>query len=247
MLGLDRAIIMITGGAPGVGKSALSGWLSRLLQDRGLRVELFHEAEILDRAEFAELIAIWRRNGRPSRADILGAARRYLESYQARPVDVIVQDALFPFLPSLFAWGYPDQDIAGFLRELRTAARSFELVQVHLSGSATISISRAAQREGRDWLETITGRASAWADGAGVVDPSSLAAYFERNDRRARRLLEEAPWATVVIDANQAECLVRRDVENEMVSFLQAPGTAGVGSRPILSSPPEGDGRTPGT
>ncbi|HZU73554.1 MAG TPA: hypothetical protein VE990_12360 [Acidimicrobiales bacterium] len=212
-----QKLIMISGAAPGLGKSSLAAGLARRWRDRGLRVELFEEDDILERAEFADLIGIWRAGNRPSLDVVLDAAARYLDSCRAAEADVYVQDALFPFLASLFAWGYSDEDTSAFLDRLAEAAESFELLQVHLVGPAQDSIPRAAAREGEGWLEAMIERAQSWAGAQQVTDLASLAQFFSLTDGRARRLLRRAPWASFTLDADRPQS----SVEEEAAELLE--------------------------
>jgi Mrp family chromosome partitioning ATPase len=58
-------MIMITGGAPGVGKSSLTQHLGRVLKAAGRVVDIFSEEAILNRPEFADLMEIWRQGAFP--------------------------------------------------------------------------------------------------------------------------------------------------------------------------------------
>lgn len=203
---------MVTGSAPGLGKTSLAHWLVSHLENESRNVGLFEEADILDRSEFADLISIWCRNEVPNLDVVLDAASAYLDTCRASTAQVLVQDALFPFLASLLAWGYPDDRIMEFCGELAERASDFELVQVHLSDDPSVSIPRAAAREGPGWLETMVARASAWPAGASVKDLNSLAAYFRANDQRAHRILRSAPWRVLFVGADRPECGVRDEV-----------------------------------
>jgi len=211
---------MVTGGAPGVGKSSLSHRVVEDLEITGRQVERFDEADILVRGEFAELIAVWEVGRRPSLELILEASHRYIDSCRRSSAEVFVQDALFPFLPSLFAWGYEDDDISELLRSLGELCEGFALVQVHLSGDPSICIPRAAAREAPGWLEGVIKRVATFADGAGVVDFSSMVAYFTRADSRTQRLIRRAPWPAALVDAGQEELAVNKEVLGVITPFL---------------------------
>lgn len=213
-------VVMVTGGAPGVGKSVASRRVAAEFENAGRRVERFDEADILTRPEFEELIGIWRTRTRPSLEVILDASRSYIESCRASPADTFVQDALFPFLPSLFAWGYSDHDVSDFLGRLSELCDGVALVQIHLSGDPRVSIPRAAAREVPAWLDETIQRVATFADASGVVDLPSLSDYFEKADRRTRQLLRAAPWPVVVIDADLNEAIVTREIRDAVLRFV---------------------------
>jgi hypothetical protein len=125
---------------------------------------------------------------------------------------VFLQDALFPFLPSLMAWGYTDEQVQRFFSELVDRTQGFELMQFHLSADPVASLDRAAAREPPGWLGTMIVRAQGWAEGSNVDSPSALADYFLAADERARALLGAAPWAVTFVDAERPESVVQDDV-----------------------------------
>jgi hypothetical protein len=236
---MARLIVMVTGSAPGVGKSSLAAVLARRWRDRGLRVEFFDEADILGRDEFAELIGTWRCGGRPSLDVVLAAAAGYLKSCRAAEAHVYVQDALFPFLASLLAWGYSDEDITDFFTRLDQLAVDFGLVQIHLVGRPQDAISRAVGREGPGWLETMMERARSWAEGERVTELASLVEYFSATDVRAQSLLRRAPWASLIVDVDRPQS----DLQQAALELLD-PVIGAVGRGPLGRRQP-GDGERP--
>jgi len=91
--------------------------VARWLAGTGLRVDHFAEEEILTRPQFAELAEYFRATGWVESAALLAAASRFAGSVLAG-VDVVVADALVPFVPSLLAMGCSDQVISAFVAEL---------------------------------------------------------------------------------------------------------------------------------
>ena len=55
-------------------------------------------------------------------------------SRRARAYDLVVTDTLFPFVPSLLAWGHDEATIRSFLSRLRTALQPLQPVIVYLDG-----------------------------------------------------------------------------------------------------------------
>jgi hypothetical protein len=215
-----RAIVMVTGGAPGVGKTELSRLLAQWCAESGWTVERFDEADIFERVEFAELMAVWARGERPTLDLILGTVQAYIDTCDASGVDVFVQDALFPFLPSLLAWGFDDQQITRFLARLEQVCGAWRLVQIHLIGDPAVAIPRAARREGDAWLPHFIERVSAFSGGQSVVDIETLADYFDKTDARIQGLLRKVPWPVCIISAEN-DVTSAREARAALVTFLQ--------------------------
>lgn len=215
---MTRPMVMVTGGAPGVGKSSLVGYLAERIDD----ASVFAEEEILTADEFAELIGIWRHGAVPSIEVLDRAATAHLDRCRTENASTFIQDALLPYLPSLYAWGYDDETIAGWFDQLARSAEGFLLVQLHLSGDPVQALGRAAVREGPDWIDQMLARALTWAGGEGVRDLTSLASLFRRWDGRSQRLLSKSPWSAVVIDPDQGLTEVGRQAEDLLARIIGA-------------------------
>ena len=209
---MTRPIVMVTGGAPGVGKSSLVRWITQRLP----AASAFDEAEILSRPEFAEIVTVWAGGGIPSLPSLTAAASAYLDRCRSEDAPVFVQDALLPYLPSLYAWGYEDEQIRTWFGHLAEISGGFQLFQIHLSGDPTLAIARAVAREGGQWLDWMVERARSWVGGDEVVDLDSLGFLFNSWDARSRRLLRAAPWPILKVDADRGQS----DVESQVDAFL---------------------------
>lgn len=199
---LQRAqlIVMVTGAAPGLGKSTLVRHLAEALDRDALTVTSFPEDEIAARVEFAEVIASFREVGSASLDQLLDASRAYVATSRQQSWDVEVQDMLFPFLPSLYAWGHSDDEISTFFHDLADVCSGFHLLQIHLDADPTLSLPRAINREDDNWLAWMITKVGAYAD---VIEPvtdlDSLIAYLRHARARTRRLLHNTPWPTTTI------------------------------------------------
>jgi hypothetical protein len=194
-------VVFVTGATPGVGKTTLSRRLAAAAATSRV-VALFAEADILEREEFLEVVASFRATGMASTDQLLAAARRYVQTCLVSDVDMVVQDMLFPFLPSLLAWGLNDREISSFFAALAESCDGVELTQVHVLGDPAVSIPRAVRREHDDWLAWLISKVDSYADaGADVRDIYSLIRYFERAEQRTRQLLTSAPWRVVFVDS----------------------------------------------
>ena len=196
-------IIMVTGAVPGLGKSSLCKTLTEVLRADGYLAERFDEEDILTSAAFREIIVSFRNEGRVAAEVLLRGAVNYAEAVNGRQGQIFVQDMLFPYLPSLLAWGYSDEEIAVFLSELGYALRCADVVEVHLEGDVPQAIWRACRREEEGWLDMLVAKVNRYADSGRVADTTSLAEYFDSAQARTHRLLARAPWPVLTLCADE--------------------------------------------
>lgn len=197
---------MVTGAAPGLGKSTLARRLAERLSSTRRTAIAFLEDEITTRSEFAEVMSAFRTSGVASRRHLLEASRSYIATSRDEIWDVVVQDVLFPFLPSLLAWGHSDEDITAFFLDLADACSDFQLVQIHLEGDPAESLPRAIVREDDDWLAWMIAKVNSYADvTAPVTDLESLVTHLRRAAARTRWLLTAAPWPVLFIEADASD------------------------------------------
>src|SRR5439155_10880388 len=177
-------------------KSTLCERIVPRLTGEGHTVGWFKEEDIRSRAEFAEMMASFERTGEASTDQLREAAAAYAQSCIAAGADSVVQDMLFPYLPSLLAWGHSDQEIAAFFIDLADRCEPVELVQVHLVGDPERALRRAASREDPGWLDWLIAKVGRYQDldGRPVDDFPTLVGYFARAQRRTRQLLDRVPW-----------------------------------------------------
>jgi hypothetical protein len=148
-----------------------------------LTVDHFREEEILSRPQYAAVAAEFRAGGVVRTATLLAATEEYVASVTA---EVVIADALFPYLPSLRAWGHTPEQIAGFLDDLSGTVRP---VVLYLDGDPLVMLPRAAAREtDPSWLNWYVGRLAA-VPGNGVHDLASAAAYLRAERDLTLRLL----------------------------------------------------------
>ncbi|MET1000886.1 MAG: DinB family protein [Acidimicrobiia bacterium] len=183
-------LVMITGASPGLGKSTLS---KRLAGACG--AELLEEAAVLQRAEFAPVIASIRATRTASAAVLLDAAAQYLAT--VRTANSVVVDAVFPYFPSQLTAGYNDDALLALRAALAEGLAGFDPVQLHLTGDARAALTRAVAREGAGWLDQVI--AAAGGREAGFDD---VVRYLEASARRARRLQTGSPWPVHELDAD---------------------------------------------
>jgi thymidylate kinase len=206
---------MVTGALSGLGKSTLAERLASELNERGHRVELFREADILDRSEFADVVSSFRSTGRASVHQLLTAAERYAATCRRGSASVYLQDMLFPYLPSLLAWGLTDDQICSFFGELRGRCQGVRMLQLHLEGCVASAIPRAIAREDDRWIDHMIDKVSRYTSyDEPVEDLASLTRYLEHAQRRTATLLERVPWDLLTLDADQdAEEVVAQAID----------------------------------
>jgi hypothetical protein len=193
--------VAVWGAAPGVGKSTLCAGLSQVLHDRGLSVDHVREEEILSRPAYAKVAAEFRASGVVRRETLLAATEQYVASVTA---DVAITDALFPYLPSLRAWGHTAEQITGFLDDV---AEIVQPVVLYLDGDPLDMLSRAAAREpDPGWLSWYLGKLAA-APGSGVHDLASAAEYLRAERELDLGLLSR--WELYVLPPAEPEDLLR--------------------------------------
>jgi predicted ATP-dependent serine protease len=127
-------LVAVWGAAPGIGKSTLSAGLARWVTETGRRVDLFAEEDILTRPQFADVAAHFGATGEVDAGMLLDATSRFARSVLAADLDVVVADALVPFVPSLLAMGCSHQQIRRFVAELTNELAPLEPVPVFIDG-----------------------------------------------------------------------------------------------------------------
>jgi hypothetical protein len=194
----------VLGAAPGVGKSSLCTELAARLSARGLGVDHFQE-EVLTRESFAAVAREFRAGGAVRLETLLSATASLVEASDA---DVLIADSLFPFIPSLQAWGYPTETIAGFLGSLGELVAP---VVLYLDGDPLVTLPRAAAREGPAWLDWFVAKLAGYP-GSTVHDLTTAAAHLREERELTLRLL--AGWDVHVLADGPADTVLSaaRDV-----------------------------------
>jgi thymidylate kinase len=193
-------LIAVWGAAPGVGKSTLCQGLARWLDEAWLRVDHFAEEEIFTRPEFGEVAGHFRATGRVDRAMLLAAASRFAGSALARGVDVVVADALVPFVPSLLAMGCSDQHVCAFVAELTGLLAPLQPVLVFLDSGPEAALARAAAREDPGWLDWYTGKLAGYGLTPKAGDLAAALTYLEHEQAVTLSAARQAGWPVITID-----------------------------------------------
>jgi thymidylate kinase len=192
-------LIAVWGAAPGVGKSTLCAGLARWLAGTGLRVDHFAEEEIFTRREFAEVAGHFRATGRVEPAMLLAAASRFAGSVLAGGFDVVVADALVPFVPSLLAMGCGDQAISAFVAELTGRLAPVQPGLVFLDGDPETALARAAAREGPGWLQRYASKLARYGLISKAGDLPAVVEYLERERALTLSAARQSGWSVITI------------------------------------------------
>ena len=198
-------LVLVTGASPGLGKSSLAEALVVTLRTDGRPARLFSEGDIMSERAFSAVMDELRSTGEVRLDSLLAAADAYLTSAQQQSDDVLVLDALFPYLPSLFAWGHTDDAIAAFFDRLATVFGGFDVIELHLVGDVRAALARAAEREGGDWLDRHLAKVARYRPRLPMTTAEEVAAYYDACAARSRTLLACAPWRTVYIDSDRGQ------------------------------------------
>ncbi|WP_416961421.1 hypothetical protein [Streptomyces sp. Agncl-13] len=193
-------LVSVWGAAPGVGKSTLCAGLSRSLAGAGLRVDHFREEEILSRPQFAAVAEEFGATGAVGLETLLAATARFVESVLARGDDVVVADALVPFVPTLLAMGHGEEAIDAFMADLADVLAPVRPVVVFLDGDAGAALSRAGEREGPEWLGWYVGKLAAYEVSPPVSDLASAVTYLRRERAVTLGAVRRHGWGPVVVE-----------------------------------------------
>jgi len=184
-----------------MGKSTLTQAITDHLETAGLSVHMFREMEIEDHPAFVEVMKQFVVSGEATRPALLRAADTYLKLVDGL-AQVIVLDALFPYLPSLLAWGDTDVEITEFFAQMAGLLSNFEVVEIHLIGDLEAGLKRAGSREGGDWLAKHIKKVSGYRGAPNVSTLEDAADYLDVLALRSTMLLKNAPWTVAFINAD---------------------------------------------
>jgi hypothetical protein len=165
-----------------------------------MRVDHFDEADVLSRPQFARVAADFKNSGTVSPDVLVEATVEYLRSAMAEGVDVVVCDALMPYVPSLLAWGYAEDDIASTVKRLAEQTVDVSVLAVFVDGSPEAALERAAAREGDGWLAWYGAKLAR----CHLVPPqpsmADLVAYLVYERDVTLRVLNASPWRVAVVE-----------------------------------------------
>ncbi|MGW1559154.1 hypothetical protein ACWCQ1_21920 [Streptomyces sp. NPDC002144] len=193
-------LITVWGASPGVGKSTLCAWLAPWLAGTGLRVDHFREEEILTRPQFVAVADEFRPNDTVQPGTLIAATAKFVDAVMASGDDVVIADALMPFVPTLLAMGHGEETIADFMTALTKILAPVGPVMVFLDGNAESALSRAATREGPHWLDRYVKKLARYEVSPPVADLASAVTYLRRERAVTLDAVRRNHWGLVVIE-----------------------------------------------
>ncbi|MEV1086034.1 hypothetical protein AB0I98_48850 [Streptomyces sp. NPDC050211] len=194
------ALITVWGASPGVGKSTLCAGLYQWLADTGLRVDHFREEEILTRLQFAAVAEEFKVTGRVQLQTLSAATAHFVDAVTASGNDVVIADALMPFVPTLLAMGHGEETIDAFMTDLTEVLAQVRPIMVFLDGNAESALSRAATREGEQWLDWYVAKLAGYEVSPPVADVASAVKYLLRERAVTLDAVRRNDWGLVVVE-----------------------------------------------
>ncbi|MET9088668.1 hypothetical protein ABZX77_43470 [Streptomyces sp. NPDC004237] len=193
-------LITVWGASPGVGKSTLCAGLSQWLTDTGLRVDHFREEEILTRAQFSAVADDFKATGTVALETLIAATAEFADAVVASGDQVVITDALMPFVPTVLAMGHGEETIDAFMTDLTEALARLRPVMVFLDGNAESALSRAVAREGEQWLDWYIGKLADYHVSPPVADTASAVQYLLRERAVTLGAVRRKNWGLIVIE-----------------------------------------------
>ena len=209
-------LVMITGSAPGAGKSTLMRTLAAGLRGRGDSVlEVSEDAVWGERQlgtlpvdyatawpEFRALLHERPSGGSPTVTEVFDAFVRVQRRVAASRV--WIQDWSWIDLAGMLPWARaPEGALLACSGDLQHVARSLRPLVLHVRVDPQDSLRRAVAERGWVWFDRHAGESS---DGLGREERlRALADLYRERERRRLRVLHAGGWDVVVIDG-QAGC-----------------------------------------
>jgi thymidylate kinase len=189
-------------GGPGSGKSTLCTALAGHYEAAGQAVDHFREEEILSRPEFSRVAAEFGDgSGSVAPQTLIDGFTRYVDRSVADDIDLVITDALFPFIPSLLVWGHSEAEIARVVAELEEASAALTVIMVLLAADPAVTLPRAVEREGPGWIDGYIKKLSKGSGTSHVVNLSTAIDQLRREADVTRRLINQDRWTLVEVDA----------------------------------------------
>lgn len=222
-------LITVLGSSPGVGKSTLCAALARWLTDTGASVDHFEEADILTRPAFrpvAEQFADG--SGRVRPETLVESTRAYVTQARADGTEILITDALLPFIPSLVAWGHDEPTIARVIDDLETAVAPCQVTVIYLRDDPEAALRRAIEREGPQWEDWYLTKLRHSPGTASVHDLPSAAAHLRHESDLTHRLLAATPWNVITVNVTnrtptQTETTTRHQLTTHLTNHHATP------------------------
>jgi thymidylate kinase len=211
---MDNRLIMITGSAPGAGKSTLMSKIAKSLRDRDVSVLEVDEDALWGKRQLGrspiDLTAVWpefrellhepRPQTSPTAAAVLHTFQR-IQNRADPQATVWIQDWSWLDLGTMVLGSKTDEHrLAAFSNALRSLAEPLNPAVLYLRINPETALRRAVAERGSVWFERhAVGEVKASTFEERVV---ALAALYGKRDDFRRRILEEGDWNPFYIDGS---------------------------------------------
>lgn len=192
-------VVAVNGVAPGVGKSRLCNALGLRLSEAGWHVAQFPEEQILLHPVFAEVAAQFTSTGVIDPGVLVEASVTYLTQTADAGADVVVLDALIPYVPSLLAFGHDEEAINTIVAELTARITPTPVLAIFLDGDPDRALRRAVTREPDGWLDWFTAKLVRYRQISPDHSLEQVHAYLADVRGTTLRVLRRQPWALLVL------------------------------------------------
>ncbi|WP_293999376.1 hypothetical protein [Streptomyces sp.] len=142
----------------------------------------------------------FRATGTVAPGTLIAATSKFVDAGVASGDDVVIADALMPFVPTLLAMGHGEESIDAFMADLTSVLARVRPVMVFLDGNAETALSRAATREGEQWLDRYVGKLADCQVSPPVADVASAVRYLLRERAVTLGAVRRRDWGLVVIE-----------------------------------------------
>jgi hypothetical protein len=136
-------------------------------------------------------------------------------------------DALFPFIPSLVAWGHDEATIAAVVTAAAGAISPTQITVVYLREDPATALARAVDREGQEWGQWYVDKLARWPGTRHVRDLESAADHLRWETNLTMRVLDRTPCRVITVDVHGRTA---PEVERELLArAADLLGDAGAG------------------
>lgn len=208
-------LVAVFGTSPGIGKTTLVRRLAAEASRIG-SVDRFDEEDILSRSEFATVATQFRETAVVDLDVLLDASTRFVASAMA--YDTVVTDTLFPYVPSLLAWGHDEDTIRSFVAQLHSILEPLQPFVVYLDGDPAEALPRAAKRSGDVWLRNFLTKVATYKTTPPIRDLPGTVAHLRRERDVTLGCLIDAGFEVVIL--RDAHTRSADDIAAEALSRL---------------------------
>jgi len=191
-------LIMITGAAPGAGKTTLANGLAAEIDGRHLPAEEL----IFERAEFRAVGDCFRHKVHPGPTLLEDAYGRLVTTIDESRT-VVVLDGSFVDLAEDLSWAMESEpELHAHSRRMRKVLSGIRTVTVFVDADVTEGIRRREAQHGREWFSTYDTPepGETWERSL-----DRLTSYFTQRLVRIRRAFAAADWPLAPVDGNRTK------------------------------------------